>query len=457
VPTLTYERLASMAGGTVVAGGDAVCDSVVIDNREAKPGSAFFAIRGDRLDGHRFIAPALEIASGAVVSDVPDSIPEGKGVVRVDDTTAALQRLAASVRRELGFTLVGVTGSAGKTTTKEMIATLLSSEKRTWKSWGNFNNHIGCPLCLANTPEGTDVVVSEMGMSAKGEIEFLAKLTQPNVGVYTTIRPVHLEYFESIDGIAAAKRELLENLAPGGSVVLNAGDPKVMEIGRGFTGTRTTYALDAAADYRATAIRERGLHGTAFRVEAEGSSRELELPMPGLHNLENLMAAIATARMLGVSWSGIERTIGDLKPAYHRGIVIPWRGATLYDDSYNSNPWALARTLDLLAKAECGGRRIAVVGDMLELGPEEKSYHFEAGRAMPRAVDIVVGVGRRAKHVLDGARTAGFAPDALIHFDDALAAAQWLRQTVREGDLVMLKASRGIGLDRAVKALEEEG
>lgn len=454
---MTFARLASMAGGEVVAGGEVACDSVVIDNRETKPGAAFFAIRGERLDGHTFVASALAVASGAVVSSVSADIPAGKGIVRVDDTTAALQRFAAAVRREMGFTLVGVTGSAGKTTTKEMIATLASSEKTVWKSWGNFNNHIGCPLCLANTPEGTDVVVSEMGMSAKGEIEFLAKLTQPNVGVYTTIRPVHLEYFESIDGIAAAKRELLENLAPGGSVVLNADDPKVMEIGRRFTGPRATYSLAAPADYRATAIRERGLFGTAFLVEAEGSSHELEFPMPGLHNLENLMAAIATARLLGVGWSGIESSVADVKPSQHRGIVIPWRGATLYDDTYNSNPWALARTLDLFAKAECGGRRIAVVGDMLELGPEEKSFHFEAGRAMPREVDIVVGVGRRAKHILDGARTAGFGSGALFHFEDSLAAARWLRETIREGDLVMFKASRGIALDRAVSALEGEG
>ncbi|MBI2213416.1 MAG: UDP-N-acetylmuramoyl-tripeptide--D-alanyl-D-alanine ligase [Acidobacteria bacterium] len=457
MPALTYERLASMAGGAVVAGGDVVCDSVVIDNREARAGSAFFAIRGDKHDGHAFVATALEIASGAVVSSVPDKIPAGKGIVRVDDTTEALQRLASAVRRDFRFTLVGVTGSAGKTTTKEMIATLCASEKKTWKSWGNFNNHIGCPLCLANTPEGTDIVVSEMGMSARGEIEFLAKLTQPDVGVYTTIRPVHLEYFESIDGIAAAKRELLENLAPGGSVVLNADDSKVMEIGRAFAGPRATYALVAPADYRARDIRGRGLFGTSFRVEAEGSSHELELPMPGLHNLENLMAAIATARLLGISWSGIAGAVADVKPAYHRGIVIPWHGATLYDDTYNSNPWALARTLDLLSKAECSGRRIAVVGDMLELGPEEKTFHFEAGRTMPREVDIVAGVGRRAKFILDGARSAGFASGALVHFDDALGVAHWLRETIREGDLVMLKASRGIGLDRAVTALEEEG
>ncbi|MCM2315505.1 MAG: UDP-N-acetylmuramoyl-tripeptide--D-alanyl-D-alanine ligase [Thermoanaerobaculia bacterium] len=455
MPALTFARLAAMTGGVAVSGGEIVCNSIVIDNREARPGSVFFAIRGDKHDGHSFLAQALEVASGAVVSTVPEALPAGRGIVQVDDTTAALQRLAAAVRREFSFTLVGVTGSAGKTTTKEMIATLAESEKRAWKSWGNFNNHIGFPLCLANTPEGTDVVVSEMGMSAKGEIEFLAKLAHPNVGVYTTIRPVHLEFFESIDGIAAAKRELLENLAPGGTVVLNADDPKVMEIGRDFSGPRATYALAAPADYRATDIRERGLLGTAFRVEAEGSAHELELSMPGLHNLENLMAAIATARVLGVSWSGVARAVADVKPAYHRGIVIAWHGATIYDDTYNSNPWALARTFDLLATADCEGRRIAVVGDMLELGPDEKTFHFEAGRTMPKGIDIVVGVGRRSKFILDGARTAGFAPGSLFHFDDALAAARWLRKTIRPGDLVMLKASRGIGLDRAVAALEE--
>ena len=455
MPSLSFERLAAMAGGVVVAGGSVVWGWLVIDDREAKPRSAFFAIRGEKHDGHAFVARALEVAAGAVVSTEPASMPDGKGIVLVDDTTGALQRLASAVRRDYEFTLVGVTGSAGKTTTKEMIATLAASEKRTWRSWGNFNNHIGFPLSLANTPEGTDVVVSELGMSAKGEIEFLAKLSHPNVGVYTTIRPVHLEFFESIDGIAAAKRELLENLAPGGTVVLNADDAKVMEIGEGFDGPRVTYALAAPADYRAAAIRERGLHGTAFRVEAEGGMHELELSMPGLHNLENLMAAIATARVLGVSWNGIARGVAEVKPVYHRGVVIAWRGATIYDDTYNSNPWALARTLELLAMAPCEGRRIAVVGDMLELGSEEKVFHFEAGRAMPKSIDIVVGVGRRSKFILDGARTAGFALGSLFHFDDATAAARWLRETIRPGDLVMLKASRGIGLDRAVAALEE--
>ncbi|MGK2859420.1 MAG: UDP-N-acetylmuramoyl-tripeptide--D-alanyl-D-alanine ligase [Thermoanaerobaculia bacterium] len=455
MPALTFQKLAAMAGGEVVAGGSAVCDSVVIDNREAKPGSVYFAIRGEKLDGHSFLAQALGVTAGAVVSSVPENVPEGKGIVRVDDTMVALQRLAAAVRRDYEFMLVGVTGSAGKTTTKEMIATLAASEKRTWKSWGNFNNHIGFPLCLANTPDGTDVVVSEMGMSAKGEIEFLAKLAHPNVGVYTTIRPVHLEFFESIDGIAAAKRELLENLVPGGTVVLNADDPMVMKIGRGFEGPRVTYAISAPADFRAVDVRERGLRGTAFRVEAEGASHEFALSMPGLHNLENLLAAIATARVLGVGWSGIARGVAEVRPLYHRGVVMAWRGATIYDDTYNSNPWALARTLELLAVAECEGRRIAVVGDMLELGPEEKAFHFEAGRAIPKGIDIVVGVGRRSKFILDGARTAGFALGSLFHFDDALAAARWLRETIRPGDLVMLKASRGIGLDRAVAALEE--
>ena len=204
MPALTFDRLAAMTGGVVVSGGEIVCDSIVIDNREAKPGSVFFALRGDKHDGHSFFAQALEVAAGAVVSTVPEALPAGKGIVHVDDTTAALQRLASAVRREFSFTLVGVTGSAGKTTTKEMIATLAESEKRTWKSWGNFNNHIGFPLCLANTPEGTDVVVSEMGMSAKGEIEFLAKLAHPNVGV--NFDPANMILYGMGDPVAALRR-----------------------------------------------------------------------------------------------------------------------------------------------------------------------------------------------------------------------------------------------------------
>ncbi|HEV7428339.1 MAG TPA: UDP-N-acetylmuramoyl-tripeptide--D-alanyl-D-alanine ligase, partial [Thermoanaerobaculia bacterium] len=247
---LTFRQIAEMTGGDLVQGGEVVADSVVIDSRELKPDSAFFAIKGERLDGHQFVAQALATARGAVVSQVPENVPADKAIVRVAETTVALQNLARSIRERYPFTLIAITGSAGKTTTKEMIATLVGSEKRTFKSWGNFNNLIGCPLCIDNTPDDAEVVVSEMGMNHKGEIAQLAGLTHPDVGVYTNIGPVHIEFFGTIEKIAEAKRELLENVKPGGTIIVNADNEHVMRIAEGFQGRKVTYGIDHDADFR---------------------------------------------------------------------------------------------------------------------------------------------------------------------------------------------------------------
>ncbi len=451
MPTLTMRELAEMTGGDVVQNPGVVTSSVVIDSREVRPDSVFFAIRGERLDGHQFLSQALQTARGAVVAQVPDPLPAGKGIVRVADTTAALQQLARSIRRRLRFLLIGVTGSAGKTTTKEMIATLVATERRTWKSWGNFNNLIGCPLCIDNTPDDTEVVVSEMGMNHKGEIALLAGLTHPDVGVYTNIGPVHIEFFGTVEKIAEAKRELLENLAPDATVVLNVDNEYVMNISRGFPGHEVTYGIDHPADFRPKDIVDRGLLGTQFTLEGSAFA----LALPGRHNLENLLAAIATARAIGISWEGIERGVREVRPAYHRGVIVPWRGATIYDDTYNSNPYALSRALALLEHVEAHGRRIAVIGDMLELGERELEYHYEAGRGIPLGIDVVIGVGRRSEALLDGARHSGFTEERLYHFADAEAAGNFLTSFIRPRDLVLIKASRGIGLDRIVSKLQE--
>jgi UDP-N-acetylmuramoyl-tripeptide--D-alanyl-D-alanine ligase len=446
---LTFRQLAEMTGGELIQGADIATGSVVIDSREVKPDSVFFAIKGDRLDGHQFVSQALATARGAVVSQVPENIPAEKGIVRVADTTIALQNLARSIRERYPFTLIAITGSAGKTTTKEMIATLAGSERRTFKSWGNFNNLIGCPLCIDNTPDDAEVVVSEMGMNHKGEIALLAGLTHPDVGVYTNIGPVHIEFFGTIEKIAEAKRELLENVKPGGTIVLNADNQYVMDISRGFEGRKVTYGIDHDADFRGINIRERGLLGTSFEV----SGHAFELSLPGRHNLENLLAAIAAARSIGISWGGIERGVQALKPAYHRGIILDAGGATIYDDTYNSNPYALGSALTLMAQAGVSGRRIAVIGDMLELGDKELDYHRDAGRAIPKSVDTVIGVGKRSRALLEGAAEAGFGNDKLHHFDDAQSAGGFLQTFIRPGDLVLIKASRGIGLDRIVNML----
>lgn len=454
MPTLTFSELAAMIDGTVLHGGDQTSSSVVIDSREVKADSVFFAIRGERLDGHDFLPQALATARGAVVSRAPENTD--KAIVVVDDTTRALQRLARAIRERYQPLLIAITGSAGKTTTKEMIATLIATERRTHKSWGNFNNQIGAPLCLDNMPDDAEVVVSEVGMNHAGEIAEIAGLMRPDIGVYTNVAPVHIEFFGTIEGIAAAKRELLENLRPGGTVVVNNDNEHVVRISRDYDGPRVTYAVNHDADYRAVNIRERGLLGTRFTLEAEGTSRELELVLPGRHNLDNLLAAIATARAAGISWEGIERGVREVKPAYHRGVILQRRGATIYDDTYNSNPYALGRTLELMAQAETGGRRIAVIGDMLELGEQELQFHRDAGKAIPKSIDMVLGVGKRSPSLLEGAREAGFRDEQLRHFASAQEAGAFLKDEIRAGDLVLLKGSRGVGLDKAVAMLEEE-
>ncbi len=448
MPTLTMGEIADMTGGDVIQHPEIETDSVVIDSREVKPDSVFFAIKGERLDGHDFLPQALQTARGAVVTRVPNPLPAGKGIVRVDDTIAALQQLARSVREEEPFLLIAITGSAGKTTTKEMIATLVATERRTWKSWGNLNNLIGCPLCIANAPDDVEVVVSEMGMNHKGEIALLAGLTHPNVGVYTNIGPVHIEFFGSVAKIAEAKKELLENMAPGGTLVVNKDNEWVMRISRDFHGHEVSYGIDNPADFHPKNIVERGLLGTRFTLEGT----EFELALPGRHNLENLLAAIATARAIGISWEGVQRGVREVRPAAHRGVVVPWRGATLYDDSYNSNPYALSRAIALLHQVEAK-RRIAVIGDMLELGERELEYHREAGSAIPTDIDVVVAVGRRSKSLLEGARKAGFSDDRLFHFDDAEGAANFLIGFIRPGDVVLVKASHGIRLDKIIERL----
>ena len=292
-----------------------------------------------------------------------------------------------------------------------------------------------------------------MGMNHKGEIAQMAGNVRPDVGVYTNIGPVHIEFFGTVEKIALAKRELLENLKKGGVVIVNNDNEHVVRISSDYTnGPKKTYGIDHDAEYRATNIRERGLLGTTFTLNAEGSSRNFELSLPGRHNLENLLAAIATARAIGISWAGIERGVRDVQPAYHRGIIVPVRGAQIYDDTYNSNPYALGRALELMSQADVKGRRIAVIGDMLELGEKELDFHRESGAKIPKDIDVVIGVGKRSQALLDGARTAGH--KNLHHFDNAEAAGEFLRTFIKDGDLVLIKASRGIGLDKTVAMLQ---
>jgi UDP-N-acetylmuramoyl-tripeptide--D-alanyl-D-alanine ligase len=450
---LSVDEAARAAGGRVTAGDPgAWIDGAAIDSRAVRGGEVFFAFKGERTDGHRFVADAL--ARGAAAAVIQEDVPEppAGALIRVDDTFQALHDLARHARQRVPGKLVGITGSAGKTTTKEILAALLASRFPTAWTKGNLNNLYGFPLSLLNVPDGTEWMVAEMGMSTPGELRQLSLLGRPDVAVFTVVRPVHLEFFESVQAIAEAKSEILAGLAPDGFIVANADDSEVSRIARRHGARVVWYGIHAAeADVRARDLApEREGIGSRFVLEAGGASQEVRLPLHGLYNVENCLAASAAAWTLGLSLAEIAAAVREIRPASMRGVVHRVNGVTLVDDSYNSNPDALGKALESAAHLP-GERRVAVLGDMLELGPEGPRFHRECGeRAARLGFSPVVGVGALAQHLVDGAGASGA---EAVWLPDATAAAEWAAGEVRPGDVVLVKGSRGVGLDKVVGRL----
>jgi UDP-N-acetylmuramoyl-tripeptide--D-alanyl-D-alanine ligase len=429
---------------------DEIAQGYSIDSRTTKPGELFFAVKGERLDGHDYVLAALEKNAVAAVvqkSELARYPPESR-LLAVDDTLVALQTLAAAVRKVWGKPLVGVTGSAGKTTTKEAVAHVLGSRFRVLKSEGNFNNHFGLPLMLLKLEPEHEIAVIEMGMSHAGEIRALAKIAQPEIGVVTNVAPVHLEFFDSITGIARAKYELIESLPTNGVAVLNADDEYVSQFGRGFKGTVLTYGMSAIADVRAENIQPRGAGGSAFDVIAGSTRAHSTLPLVGEHNILNALAAVAVGLSRGLTLCEAAATLPTLAPAEKRGQVLQLGNIMVIDDCYNSNPKALNAMVDALA-AMNAKRRIVVAGEMLELGSTAEQMHREAGEHIAKKnIDLLVGVCGLAQIMVDGARQAG----VNAHFAaTAEESGEWLARETRDGDVVLLKASRGVKLEKALE------
>src|SRR5229473_365311 len=388
---------------------DEVAQAYSIDSRTVGLGQLFFAVKGERLDGHDFVAQALE--KGAVAAVVrKDQLGRYRGKTRllaVEDTLVALQTLAAAVRKVWGKPLIAVTGSAGKTTTKEAIAHVLSTRFRVLKSEGNFNNHFGLPLMLLKLEPEYDVAVIEMGMSHAGEIRALAQIAQPETGVVTNVAPVHLEFFDSLAGIARAKYELVESLPANGVAVLNADDDYVSQFGREFKGKVVMYGARAGADVRAENIQSRGAEGAEFDVVIGSVRQHALLPFVGEHNVLNALAAVAVGLERGLKPSEAVGALATLVPAEKRGQVLQLGNITVINDCYNSNPKALNAMVDALA-AMAGKRRIAVAGEMLELGAAGETMHRQAGQHIAeKKIDVLVGVRGLAQAMVNGASQAG--------------------------------------------------
>jgi len=390
---------------------DTLVSGVSIDSRTIQPGELFVAVRGASTDGHLYIDQALAAGAAGVVA-------EHDGTILVRDSLAALQALGAETRRRWGKKVVAVTGSAGKTTTKEMIAAVLARRYRVRKTEGNFNNEYGLPLSLLRLEDADEIAVLELGMSHAGEIAALAKLCRPDVGVVTCVAPVHLEFFDSVDAVARAKYELIAALPPDGVAVLNADDARVAAFP--FAGRRVMYGLDKTPP-------------------------GLEVPLPGRHNVGNALAAIAVGSLFDVPVEEAKAALRDFHPAKMRGEIVAWRGARLVNDCYNSNPLAAQAMLEWLMQTPNAGRRAAVLGEMLELGPAAAQLHREVGRSA-RTLDLLIGVRGLAREIIVGAGHGDF-----VETPEAVAAI--LETWIRPGDLVLFKASRGVRLERALTAL----
>ncbi|MBI2678355.1 MAG: UDP-N-acetylmuramoyl-tripeptide--D-alanyl-D-alanine ligase [Candidatus Koribacter versatilis] len=422
-----------------------------IDSRTIKPGDLFFAIKGENFDGHDFVDAAL--AAGAVAAVVrasgPPHDPDLGRVIVVPDTLVALQRLALAVRKLWGKPLVGVTGSAGKTTTKEAIAHVLAERFRVLKSEGNLNNHYGLPLQLLRLEPEHEIAVIEMGMNHLGEIAALCKIAEPNVGVVTNVAPVHLGFFESVREIAQAKYELVQSLPHGGTAVLNADDEYVSQFGRDFHGKVVLFGIKKQADVCAANVVERGEQGSRFDLVVEGVREPVQLPLLGRHNIYNALAAAAVAAQKHMTPSEIAGAFATIKPAEKRGQVLHVAGATVINDCYNSNPKALEAMMDALASLPAK-RHIVVAGEMLELGTSADALHYDCGAlAAAKRFDMLIGVRGAAKKIVEGAHAGGLISAEYVETPEA--AGEWLASTVRAGDAVLLKASRGVRLERALE------
>lgn len=423
-----------------------------IDSRTIQPGELFFAIRGPRFDGHDFVAGVL--AGGAAAAVVEQA--GGPGTLVVPSVPEALNRLAAEHRRRWSGRVVAVTGSAGKTSTKDMIATVLASRFKVLKSEGNLNNQYGLPLSVLRLNATHQVGVFELGMSHAGEIAKLARIAQPDTGVVTCVAPVHLEYFASVEGIAHAKQELIFALPKNGHAILNADDRYVSTFGIGFEGYKVSFGMEKAADFRATHVESEGLKGVRFCLQWEGEPVEVRLPLLGRQNILNALAAMATAHTFGIYPRQTREALLNYRTPKMRGEVQTARGATIINDCYNSNPRALAFMLQSLAETPAVGRRIAVLGEMLELGPASPDLHRESGKLAARSADIVIGVRGDARHLVDGAIEAGLEASHARFFASTAEAGDYVASLVQSGDLLLFKGSRGVRLEEALSKIAGE-
>jgi UDP-N-acetylmuramoyl-tripeptide--D-alanyl-D-alanine ligase len=413
-----------------------------IDSRSISSGDLFFALRGPNHDGNAYVDQVLAQGAVAAVANEPGPGP----VLVVPDTLIALQNSAVWARRQWGGEVIGVTGSAGKTSTKDVIAALLGASMKVGKTIGNLNNHVGVPLSILRLPGKARVAVLEMGMNHAGEIRALCAIAKPRIGVVTNVGHAHMEAFDSIEGVAAAKRELIDSLPADGVAVLNADDPLVSKFREVHRGRTITFGINLTADVRAEQV-QLSDHGVNFTVDAA----QFESSLVGRHSVSNILAGMAVASLYGIRPAQLTGVVRELAAPSMRGQRQVHDGVVILNDCYNSNPDAARVMLDVLRETPAQ-RRIAVLGEMLELGRWSESLHRDVGRyAATSGIDLLLGIRGEACHLVDAARQAGLAVDAASFFPDAVSAGDHLRRVAHRGDVILFKGSRGTHVEHALE------
>ena len=472
------DAIEGLTGARVEAASRWVITEGSIDSRTAKPGALFIALPGERADGHDYVAAAFQqgtvaalvkrsVDSAAPLVDlrqpfdpaalaVFETLPDGPVCLLVDDPLQGLQQIAGFWRRKMNVRVIGITGSVGKSTTKEVVTEVLSQRFQTLKNVGNLNNEIGLPLTLLSLTEVYERVVLEMGFYVIGEIKFLCDLALPSVGVVTNIGTVHAERAGSQDSIAQGKSELVKALpaAPEGVAILNYDDLRVRDMASKTQAQVFYYGLDPRADLWADQVEGRGLDGIRFRLHYQGETLYLNVPMIGRHSVHTALRAAAVGLVEGLNWLEIINGLQSGSSQLRLVAVRAECGALLLDDTYNASPESVLAALNLLE--ELYGRKIAVLGDMLELGQYEAQGHEMAGIRAAEVVDILVTVGDRARMIADAAHRAGLAAAAIIPLETTEQATDWLKQQLQPRDVVLVKGSRGMRMDRVISALERD-
>jgi UDP-N-acetylmuramoyl-tripeptide--D-alanyl-D-alanine ligase len=412
-----------------------------VDTRTLEAGDVYFALRGPQHDGHDFVARAFALGASAAVVERASGDPRE---LVVSDSLGALQELAAWARSAWGGLVVAVTGSAGKTTTKDAIADLLETEMAVGRTVGNLNNHVGVPLSILRLPDGARAAVLELGMNHGGEIRNLAGVARPDLGVVTNVGFAHVEYFESIEGVAAAKRELIEALPRDGVAVLNADDPRVAAFRDVHPGRTITFGFSEAAEVRAEEVE---MTATGSRFRALGV--DFETGLTGRHGISNLLAAIAVAGEFGIAPERLRDAVRKFTPGHMRGERLEHGGVVVWNDCYNANPEATKSMIDVLERTPAS-RRIAVLGEMLELGRAAEELHRQVGSyAAGRGIDVVIGVRGVARALAEAAGGVG------MFFEDPAEAGEFARRWARPGDAILFKGSRGVKMERALERFLE--